>query len=371
MNNTMDMDTQRNLAAILAFGILLVPVRILSAQASISALHFKGTHNSYASCTKTHNTCPIMHHHPQKQMDDFGVWVLELDFSIVCDGGSCGHPCAESLDCCPRAYVGHTGVCGDGCWTWWGPYLDDFLQKIRNARSFNYRPTFLMLDHKTWGEPWFNDPDHHERWRCVVQHELQSIFGDKLFGPADLLAHGGVWPNVPDLAGRVIVLSGSPGAGSDLVFGPDAPIGSGLADAYWDECTDVSAIQQAASQNKHFLRADQYQYDWTFAVPVPPNPLCVDASSPDHWVVRNDDQGIDQAVCDGDCWNVPWGCTPVEFTVHQQGTFRFPYDTILEAVDRAEFGWTVLIKPGNYPEALTISKPLTLEADGGVVTIGQ
>ena len=76
--------------------------------------------------------------------------------------------------------------------------------------------------------------------------------------------------------------------------------------------------------------------------------------------------------------------------VHQQGTYRFPYQTIGGAVTRAQgitptgascllprrtgYGWTVLIKPGTYPEALTINIPLTLKKDERFVrdvVIGQ
>jgi hypothetical protein len=75
-----------------------------------------------------------------------------------------------------------------------------------------------------------------------------------------------------------------------------------------------------------------------------------------------------QSICNDD------DCTSLVFLVREQGTFRFPYNTVGEAMQRLDpvrnAGWTVLIKPGNYPEALTISTPVTLKADGGTVTIG-
>ena len=55
----------------------------------------------------------------------------------------------------------------------------------------------------------------------------------------------------------------------------------------------------------------------------------------------------------------------------QQGTFRFPYSQIDQAVTRGLPGWTVLIHTGNYANPITINKKITLEADGGTVIIGQ
>ena len=76
--------------------------------------------------------------------------------------------------------------------------------------------------------------------------------------------------------------------------------------------------------------------------------------------------------------------------VHPQGTYRFPYRSVGQAVTRARgvtpsgdpavqslrtgYGWTVLIKPGSYPETLTIDIPLTLKKFDdapGIVVIGQ
>jgi hypothetical protein len=73
--------------------------------------------------------------------------------------------------------------------------------------------------------------------------------------------------------------------------------------------------------------------------------------------------------------------------VSQQGTFRFPYGSVGAAVTRASgdvghvvdsrragYGWTVLIRPGFYPESITIDIPLTLEKDErfpGTVVIGR
>jgi hypothetical protein len=51
-----------------------------NAQTAIDRLSFKGTHNSY-NCGSGDE--PRMHHSLTAQIDDFGVWALELDFSVV------------------------------------------------------------------------------------------------------------------------------------------------------------------------------------------------------------------------------------------------------------------------------------------------
>src|SRR5262249_55111118 len=119
--------------------------------------------------------------------------------------------------------------------------------------------------------------------------------------------------------------------------------------------------------------------DWTFEYGVPPNPLVVDGSAQPPWTVL-DSVGDDWDCDNGDVWRGQ--------VVHEQGTFRFPYKTVRGAVTRAEgttpnafkdsrragYGWTVLIRPGNYSETLTIGIPLTLKKDerfAGTVIIGR
>src|SRR5882672_7848027 len=99
-------------------------------------LVFKGTHNSYAcrtecgvfSCTQDP---PIMNHPPQVQIDNFGVWALELDFSIQIENSH------------PRAVVGHDGPDDEVPCS--GRHLTDFLVMIRDATAIKraYRPVFI------------------------------------------------------------------------------------------------------------------------------------------------------------------------------------------------------------------------------------
>jgi hypothetical protein len=70
--------------------------------------------------------------------------------------------------------------------------------------------------------------------------------------------------------------------------------------------------------------------------------------------------------------NVP-GVIWVDFSWNgpEIGSYGWPYNTLAEAVAAASGGETVFIKAGSSAETITINKPLTLRAFGGVVTVGQ
>lgn len=53
------------------------------------------------------------------------------------------------------------------------------------------------------------------------------------------------------------------------------------------------------------------------------------------------------------------------------GTFDRPFNTLAEGVAAVALGGRVIVKAGSSNETLEISKPLTLEGYGGIVTIGQ
>ena len=58
----------------------------------------------------------------------------------------------------------------------------------------------------------------------------------------------------------------------------------------------------------------------------------------------------------------------------QLGTFANPYSTLTEGVSGLPYGTptnTIYIKPGNSPETMTISKPMTITAVGGAATVGK
>ena len=402
-----------------AFFVVMLATSICAAAKPVSAegaapineLFFKSTHNSYA-CRELcedligQNTCPVAHHHPGEcsdlwepcynQIDDFGVWAIDLDFGI--DGSG-------------RYIVGHDGsACPEGSWTncSWGPGLEDYFVRIKRTRAAHYRPVFIFLEKKPWGRnppPSVWIPDL-EAWLEVVYN---SDGDDHIFGPADLVAwdlgaHGGSWPTVPDLAGMVVpVFMCQPFCRdhdecyfSEMIFYKD---GDGYI-KYKDEagndhhtglrrprsCDTCGQsklevlLSRAMDPEFNFAAMDMYQYDWTFLEQpsisrwAPPNPIVIDCAarllSP--WPVSNaaDPEGT------ASCWKWNWcgnWCSeiPRDFSVAQHGTFGFPYDTVIEGVDRAKPGWTVLIRAGTYPETLMISKKLVIEAEGGTVVVGS
>lgn len=55
----------------------------------------------------------------------------------------------------------------------------------------------------------------------------------------------------------------------------------------------------------------------------------------------------------------------------ETGEFHAPFNTLTEAVIAAPPGCTVILKPGALSGAITVTKPLTLEAYAGPVTLGR
>ena len=66
----------------------------------------------------------------------------------------------------------------------------------------------------------------------------------------------------------------------------------------------------------------------------------------------------------GDAW-VDFAHVGLEF-----GTETLPFDTMAEGVDAAFPSQTVNLKAGSTSETIRITKPMTLQASGGTVTIG-
>jgi hypothetical protein len=58
-------------------------------------------------------------------------------------------------------------------------------------------------------------------------------------------------------------------------------------------------------------------------------------------------------------------------SVPETGSFYEPFNTLIEAISSVPLGCTLNLKAGSSPEVVTISKPLTLDAYYGPVTIGQ
>jgi hypothetical protein len=55
----------------------------------------------------------------------------------------------------------------------------------------------------------------------------------------------------------------------------------------------------------------------------------------------------------------------------ETGEFHTPFNTLTEAVAAAPPDCTIILKPGALSEAITVTKPLTLEAYTGPVTVGR
>ena len=53
------------------------------------------------------------------------------------------------------------------------------------------------------------------------------------------------------------------------------------------------------------------------------------------------------------------------------GSMANPYKTVQKAIQVASDGDTIIILAGNYPENITFNKRLRIEAQGGLVRIGQ
>lgn len=347
---------------ILSIGICLFNVTIalvVNAQAPLNLLAIKGTHNSYACCggqggfppfTWWDNSCPVIHNPPYEQMDDWNVWAFELDFSVKLVNGN------------PTLIVGHNGSQGDDTWATpdWGVTLREYLVAMRDAQSFPYRPVIVKFEKKEWGS---NEDDAFGDaaiWGAMLDALLLDVFtSDNIYGPNAFATNSNSWPSVPQLAGKIIPYANGPSYSSQWVFGNE-PLARWPID--FDSYINSNQRNAAAQSGQWVIIAsDQYQEVWTFDFTAPPNPIVVKQGTPPIFSVTN----LYGHSC-GDFNDVG-----KSFLAWQQGTFRFPFNHIAESVDKAFSGWTLLIGTGNYPEKITITKPLTLKANGEPVFIGN
>jgi hypothetical protein len=339
----------------------MVTVDVLALEYPINALILKGTHNSYACRDQTP---PFMNHPPHEQIDDFGVWLIELDFGLDRDTG--------------ELLIGHDGpgdgACvapGDARWPE-GLELRLWLEQLKQCRALQYRPVLLHLDPKQFGFP--PVPDLAQTAAILVE----DVFPGQVVRSTELQRDDGTYRTVRELAGKIV-----------LPFFPTPALDP---NAYRDECTAWQTVEQAIRSGTGMeqpcefacraFRLDQYQTDWTFDYGVPPNPLVVDAAALQNTRITDST---------GDRWTCAFIDGSQEAShdelVGQHGTFRFPYSRLADAVTRAEgttaratrdphragYGWTVLMRPGRYRERVTVSTPLTLrnaDAGTGAVIIG-
>jgi hypothetical protein len=311
---------------------------------TIDQLILKGTHNSYSCRGKD---APCMNHPPEKQIDDFGVWHLELDFSLVREKGG------------PVAVVGHDRPGEAACW---GYYLADFVHRISAARSLAFRPVFVCLDVKAWKRclltPWRQPPDagysFDEKWQCGVA-ALAEASGERFLNlEAFLKQRDYVWPTMDELTGKIVLYQPNKRTQDGRLVG--------LSGTHADHCVERWQVERAIASGRPFernqtlpsesyraLRLDQYQADWTFEYGVPPNPIIVDAQAAP--TTRVDD-------AEGQRWRCGHEVSHGEL-VGEHGTYRFPYRSLERAIERARgitaltgskadprragYGWTVLV----------------------------
>jgi hypothetical protein len=332
----------------------------------INELIFKSTHNSYANDLGGlfgWGTPPGMNHPPAVQIDDFGVWGVELDVSLARINGV------------PTPFIGHNG---EGHGTTWSCSFESALIEIHDTMAIKFRPVFLNIDLKHWWDDHFDPADKGftdaDRIKAI-EDMIKKIFGNNWIYVSDFYTQYHRFPTIPELAGKLV-------------------LPWGLAETWCDECTSKEAVENSITTGKRLFdkgndcqggcrvfRLDQYQADWTFEFGVPPNPIIVDYSAKPPWKIK-DSEGSSWVCDNGDTWR--------DQTVGEHGTFRFPYKTLEKAIRRAEgytsvthsnkderragYGWTMLLKPGNYPEKIKIDIPLTLkkyEGIGGNVIIGR
>jgi len=336
---------------------LLVCASPCHAAPTLDKLIFKGTHNSY-SCRGGDN--PSVSHAPVAQVDDFGVWALEFDIGVIAVGAgsaiAVGHDNAGDATCLDMAARGLG---------WPETYfLQDWLVPLRATQAIGgrYRPLLLYFDVK---KDWLNGLTEKEV-RAMARNVVAEVFGDSnTVDLATWVREKGTYPTVAEVAGKVVIYS------------PSArPSRGNLVGTWADHCTDSVRVAKAIATGAapddegnackggcRVLRLDQYEEDWTFDYGVPPNPLVLDAAATPPWTVS--DEVGDSRGCDS------------RETIAEHGTKRFPFKTVRAAVSRAQgattngttdarkagSGWTLLLRAGHYPEALTISVPLILDRD--------
>jgi hypothetical protein len=318
----------------------------------LDQLLLKGSHNSYEA-----NRGAAL----AAQVDDFGVWAVELDYGVV--GGT--------------LVVGHDGV-------GWGAddspllapngsyYFRDYLSELRHTEAFKYRPLLIYLDNKGRENEWGDDLAD-EDLVALLRNDFEAVFSrDQIFTP--ILLHerfNDEFPDAPALAGFVIPIDTNRTPTEEYeqfqVF-PENQFHA-LAFRY---CADPSTIFSAFPRREvdgsrrepvRVWRSNNITDEWTFEYGAPPNPLVVDPEAR---------RGSFVPRCGG---------TDHAIILGPQGTRLLPDVTIADAVIRARqpisysddgrtfrnlimgIGFTVLAAPGKYADPLRIDFRFTIRAD--------
>jgi len=335
----------------------------------LDALILKGTHNSYD---------PRRRVPPWDQVNDYGVWVLELDYMVPAEFLRQAHdrdlpePVWNTRP--PAVVIGHDGPgdAADGAGAvFGGPHflLRDYLSALAVTEAFRFRPLLIYLDRKNpvafspFGVPveLFDRTFHEDpqRLASVIESTFKDVFHeDHLFGPAALAARRG-YPTVQELAGQVIPISNQPEPASEFLFHEGDPADERQSrlsvGPESDGCGEPDFISRSTEDAPAAVyRLDNFSDNFTFAYAVPSNPLVVVPAAGEREVV---------------------GCDDETTATLPQGTRLLPFPTLEAAVSRARglpggqdptrlrragLGFTVLAAPGPYGEPLTVDFPLTI-----------
>ena len=173
-------------------------------------------------------TPPWMNHPPEIQIDDFGVWVIELDVGILMEDGQA------------KVAVGHDGP---GHATCWGYRLkEDYLDKIAKAQALRYRPILIGFDPKTHDEQddWPDLGWTAQEICAKAEAVLEEVFGRENImndeNLSDFIQQYNRYPTITELAGKAI-------------------IGSVSKEFYTDECT----LEKLSRKQ---LRVAVASFDW-------------------------------------------------------------------------------------------------------------
>jgi len=164
-----------SLASLLLIFVFLASgaVSPLWSQGPLKEVSFKGTHNSYDQA-----------HDIATQIDEFGVWVVEIDM--------CGIDDDDALQ------VKH------GCDFSSSKLFEDILQDVQSSSAWPQRVIFLWLDIKEecFAQCRWREYDDDERADKIADALLDTIGIDRLYTRDDWDADERVWPTVDDLVLR-------------------------------------------------------------------------------------------------------------------------------------------------------------------------
>lgn len=298
----------------------------------LNQIQFKATHNSYQR-----------DHVPVRQIDQYNVWEIELDFGIPRGSSEfvVGHDCPQNGPNSPLYS------------------LKDWVLSIKSATALQYHPIILKLEAKTkdssgpFGDWCWAPINQWGNWQERLFQELQNTIGlQNWFTSAEFNPSAG-WPTVQQLAGKFIISLQDNNGNNDvqnsnyffigdipqLMIWPPPP-------AEFSPIKNPSEFGRALKANTNRLIMDDgYKEPWSNVLVHPPFPSWVDP------LLRPQAGG-------------------------QWGTILEPFQTVGYAINAS---WTrngepthqiINIFAGNYSDKVTISTPAELRSKNGTVTIG-